>query len=153
MPQRPGADRGAVVGVTSLAGTPATRAFLTEPGAGGVRPIGFTASDAGGTASDADGTRAGTGVRFHGVGSLAGAGTQSEATDINDRGVVVGASAVPGTQATHAFVMNPDVDGGRLTDITPSEARSTRAEAVNRFGVVAGTLGSVPGAGLPEPFV
>lgn len=147
------AGRGAVVGVTSLAGTPATRAFLTDPGAGGVRPIGFTASDAGGTASDADGTRAGTGVRFHGVGSLAGAGTQSEATDINDRGVVVGASAVPGTQATHAFVMNPDAGGGRLTDITPSEARSTRAEAVNRFGVVAGTLGSVPGAGLPEPFV
>lgn len=136
----PDAARGAVVGGTSLAGTPTTRTAL---------PAGFTASDGGFTA--AGGARPGTGVRFHGVGSLAGPGSQSEATDINDRGVIVGVSAVPGTGTTHAFLMDPD--DGRLTDLTPSDGRSTRAEAVNRFDVVVGTLGSVPDAGLPEPFV
>ncbi|MFZ4302304.1 hypothetical protein ACOZE3_30900 [Streptomyces cinereoruber] len=111
-------------------------------------------SSAGLTAAGAlDGTTARPGVRFHGVGSFAGPAARSEAFDISDRGVVVGAAAVPGSGATHAFVMDPETDGGRLTDITPSDPRSTRAEAVNRSGAVAGTLGIVPGAGLPQPFV
>ncbi|MFF8413735.1 hypothetical protein [Streptomyces omiyaensis] len=93
------------------------------------------------------------GVRFHPVGSLAGPGAASEAFDISDRGVVVGAAAVPGSTVAHAFVSDPDTDAGRLVDLTPSETRGTRAEAVNRSGTVAGTLGTVPGAGLPQPFV
>jgi uncharacterized membrane protein len=78
---------------------------------------------------------------FHDVGSIAGPGAPSEATDINDRGDVVGITSLPGTQVTHAFIMNPQVNGGRLTDIMPSESRSSLAEAVNRLGIVAGTLG------------
>lgn len=98
--------------------------------------------------------RAGAVSRFHEIGSIAGPGTSSEATDINNRGDVVGVTSLPGTQATHAFIMNPNVRGGRLTDLTPSEPRSSRAEAVNRWGTVAGTLGSAPGGGQPpEPFV
>lgn len=87
---------------------------------------------------------------LHEIGSLGGPGMPSEATDINDRGDVVGATALPGTQTSHAFIMNPRVQGGRLVDLTPSEPRSSRAEAVNRFGVVTGTLGMgvTPSAGL-----
>jgi uncharacterized membrane protein len=91
---------------------------------------------------------------LHDIGSLAGTGTPSEAADINDRGDVVGATSLPGTRTSHAFIMNPRVDGGRLTDITPGEKRSTRAKAVNAAGVVTGTIGlgltpSSPGSGQP----
>ncbi|MFJ3232914.1 hypothetical protein [Streptomyces sp. NPDC086787] len=78
---------------------------------------------------------------LHDIGSIGGPGTPSEATDINDRGDVVGVTSLPGTSVSHAFVMNPRVRGGRPIDITPSESRSSRAEAVNGSGVVVGTLG------------
>ncbi|HEX8867977.1 MAG TPA: hypothetical protein VF821_20120 [Lentzea sp.] len=95
---------------------------------------------------------------FHDVGSLAGPGTASESVDINDRGDVVGVTALPGTAVSHAFITNPRVQGGRLVDLMPSEPRSSRADAVNRFGVVAGTLGlglpSSTASGEPlKPFV
>ncbi|MFJ6666539.1 hypothetical protein [Streptomyces sp. NPDC091383] len=77
----------------------------------------------------------------HDLGSLAGAGAASEATGLNDRGDVVGATALPGGTLSHAFVMNPRVNGGRLRDLTPSLERDSRAQAVNRYGVVAGTIG------------
>jgi len=79
--------------------------------------------------------------QFHGIGSLAGPGAPSEANDINDRGDIVGSTALPGTSVSHAFIMNPKTRGGRLVDLTPSEARSSKALAVNRSGMVAGTLG------------
>ena len=91
---------------------------------------------------------------FHDIGSIAGPGGWSQATDINDRGDVVGVTSLPGTQTTHAFIMNPRVKGGRLIDIMPSQSRSSRAEAVNRSGTVVGTLGTSPGGSEPpEPFI
>lgn len=50
----------------------------------------------------------------------------------------MGATSLPGTETAHAFIMNPRVRGGRLTDITPLEGRSSRAVAVNGSGVSQG---------------
>ncbi|MBX9393655.1 hypothetical protein K4749_08635 [Streptomyces sp. TRM72054] len=139
-------DRGDVASMTPLPGTRSTAPLVMNPGADGDRPAGVVPAGLRGSPAKAAGG-------FHDIGSLAGTGTQSEATDLNDRGDIVGATAVPGSRATHAFLMNPRVHGGRLTDITPSEPRSSRAEGVNRSGTVVGTLGA-PGSGQRlEPFV
>ncbi|MEY9854619.1 putative membrane protein [Catenulispora sp. GAS73] len=88
------------------------------------------------------------------IGSLAGPGAVSRAADLNDRGDVVGTTALPGTETTHAFLMNPETDGGALIDLTPSEERSSQAEAINRAGVVVGGLGaSADGSRPMEAFV
>jgi hypothetical protein len=88
---------------------------------------------------------------FHDIGSLAGPGVASEATDINDRGDVVGMMLVPGATVCHAFISSEHVDGGRLVDVTPGETRSSMADAVNGSGVVAGTLGVSMVAGALGP--
>lgn len=94
------------------------------------------------------------GSLLHAIGSLAGSGTVCQAADINDRGDVVGMTSIPDSQATHAFIMNPAVEGGRLIDLTPSEPHSSRAEAVNGSGVVVGALGlAADGSRLMQPFV
>ncbi|MFS8103311.1 hypothetical protein LFM09_39915 [Lentzea alba] len=121
----------------STAGISRRRLLIAAAGAAGVAALPGLAH----AAPDSRGTRTG----FHDIGSLAGPGTASEGADINDRGDVVGVTALPGTAVSHAFIMNPGVEGGRLFDLMPSEPRSSRADAVNRYGVVAGTLG----LGLP----
>jgi hypothetical protein len=78
---------------------------------------------------------------FHRLGSIAGPGAASEATDINDHGAVVGVTSLPGSATSHAFLADPRIRGGRLIDLTPSEPRHSRAQAINRSGMVAGTLG------------
>lgn len=91
---------------------------------------------------------------FHNLRSIAGPGAPGEATDINDRGAVVGVTSLPGTATSHAFLSDPRVRGGQLTDLTPSESRHSRAQAVNRFGIVAGTLGvgiAPPGSDGSQP--
>lgn len=88
------------------------------------------------------------------IGSLAGPGSASRAADLNDRGDVVGTTSLPETATTHAFLMNPETEGGALLDLTPSEARNSQAEAVNQAGVVVGALGPAPNGGpLMEAFV
>jgi uncharacterized membrane protein len=133
-----GSHHGVVVRTASFAGTAPAGVFTARPGADGWLGAGTPAGWGG---------RAGvTASWFHDIGR----GAPSEATDINDRGDVVGAVSVAGG-GTHAFIMNRAVDGGRLVDITPGESRSTRAEGVNRHRTVVGTLGA-PGE-PQEPFV
>nr|CAJ34368.1 hypothetical protein [Micromonospora sp. ML1] len=137
----PVAASGDVLGVATLADTQTTHALIANPH---LRGTGSTSSGPGGAPAEAL-------SRFHDLGSLAGPGTPSEATDLNDRGDVVGVTSLPGTQTAHAFIANPRHKGGRLIEITPSQAGSSRAQAINRFGVVAGTLGLGIGPPTPAP--
>lgn len=63
-------------------------------------------------------------------------GTTSNAYGINDSGMVVGSSTLPGDAATHAFAYS----GGAMIDLgtLPGGTNST-AYAVNRYGQIAGT--------------
>jgi uncharacterized membrane protein len=91
---------------------------------------------------------------LHAIRPLGGPGTACQAADINDRGDVVGMTSIPGSQATHAYIMNPDVAGGRLTDLTPSDPRNSQAEGINGSGVVVGAIGpSADGGQLMQPFI
>lgn len=138
-------ERGGVVSAASPPGAPTNGAVTLRPGVDGWLT---------GSVPLHRGGRPGTAANwFHDIGATIGRGLASEATDINDRGDIVGAMTLPGTQTTHAFIMNPHVDGGRVVDLTPGESRSSRAEAVNRLRTVVGTLGAPGGAQPQEPFV
>jgi uncharacterized membrane protein len=80
---------------------------------------------------------------WHDVGSFGEAGQPDRASrvlDINDRDDLVGWALVPGTyNLVHAFIWNPEA-GGEMIDLTPLERRETRARAVNRLGIVTGTI-------------
>src|SRR5207249_4424152 len=105
------------------AGVSRRRLLIAAAGAPGfATPLPPKAQAAAALASS--GSRAEAVNLFHDIGSIAGPGAPSEATDINDRGDVVGVTSLPGTQTSHAFIMNPHIRGGRLTDIMPSEPRS-----------------------------
>ena len=125
--------------------TESPRTGQSSPG-----PVAVAAPAGAGAAQDA---RTG-GSLLNLIGSLGGPGSASRAADLNDRGDVVGTTSLPQTATTHAFLMNPETDGGALIDLTPSEARNSQAEAVNADGVVVGALGpSQDGGRLMEAFV
>lgn len=71
---------------------------------------------------------------FTDLGTLGG--TDSYAYDINDSGVVVGASMIPGDGPLHAFVFF----NGQMVDIDTGETRGSYALAVNSLGAVVGML-------------
>src|SRR5690606_35914378 len=79
---------------------------------------------------------------LHDIGVFDAPGAPSRAgraEDINDRGDIVGWAVLPDDWTPHAFIMNPDV-GPELIDLTPTIPGGTIAEAVNRYGIVAGTI-------------
>jgi probable HAF family extracellular repeat protein len=66
-------------------------------------------------------------------------GTYSTPQDINDNGVIVGSSAIPGDTAVHAFVYR----NGQMKDLNWPWANSY-ARAVNAHGHIAGWSGDTP---------
>lgn len=73
-------------------------------------------------------------------------GERSEATDINDRGQVVGFSYIPGGYETHAFVWTQQ-DGMRDLG-TLSGGSMSMAEAINNRGEIVGVSTSADGQSL-----
>jgi probable HAF family extracellular repeat protein len=75
---------------------------------------------------------------WHDVGALDETYPQATAYGINDRGDVVGWSAMGASG--HAFVRN--INGGDMVDLTPnlSEDQGSSASAVNKDGIVVGTI-------------